>query len=134
MPMDLNRNDWIAFARVWMAGMTFLGAGLLLAPAFLPPESAWISKGTGTALLLVAASILFVVVFEALGKAGMGMTGPVASVLTAVFGYAGTIKVLASENPLLLAFILVYAFYTGWIGAVFVWIAWLRRSIFNRRP
>jgi hypothetical protein len=80
MPMDLNRNDWIAFARVWMAGMTFLGAGLLLAPAFLPPESAWISKGTGTALLLVAASILFVVVFEALGKAGMGMTGPVASV------------------------------------------------------
>ena len=114
--------------------MTFLGAGLLLAPVFLSPESVWISKGSGTALLLVTASILFVVVFEALRKAGSGKTGPVASILTAVFGYAGTIKVLDSENPLLLAFILLYAFYTGWIGAIFVWIAWLYRVILDRRP
>ena len=131
--MRLNRNDWLVFAWVWMAGMTFLGVGLLVAPAFLSPESVWISKGSGTALLLVTASILFVVVFEALGKSGMGKTGPVAGVLTALFGYAGTIKVLDGENPLLLAFILVYAFYTGWIGAVFIWIAWLGRVISNRR-
>lgn len=113
--------------------MTSLGAGLLLAPAFLPPESVWISKGSGTALLLVTASILFVAVFEALGKAGTGKTGTVASILTAVFGYAGTIKVLDSENPLLLAFILIYAFYTGWIGAIFIWIAWMYRLVFNSR-
>ena len=100
---------------------------------FLPPGSVWISKGSGTALLLVTASLLFVVVFEALGKAGLGKTGPVASILTAVFGYAGTIKVLDGENPLLLAFILIYAFYTGWIGAVFIWIAWMYRVIFDRR-
>ena len=113
--------------------MTFLGTGLLIAPVFLSPESVWISKGSGTALLLVTASILFIVVFEALGKAAMGKTGPVASILTAVFGYTGTIKVLDGENPLLLAFILIYAFCTGWIGVTFIWIAWLYRVIFDRR-
>ena len=126
--MGLNRNDWLVFASVWMIGMACLGIGLLVAPLFLPQENAWTSKGTGTALLLVAASILFVAVFE-----GKGTLVQIAGALTAVFGYAGTIKVLGSENSLLMAVIFVVTFYTGLIGMFSVWIAWMGRNVFSGR-
>ena len=114
--------------------MTCLGVGLLTVPALLPQESSWVSKASGTALLLVAASVLFVVVFEALAKAGRDRPANVASGLTAVFGYAGTLKVLESENTLLLAVVIVATFYIGWMGVAFVVIARLGRMIFKGRP
>lgn len=123
--MGLNRNDWIMFAWVWMTGMTCLGIGLLAAPFILPPESDWTRKGSGTALLLVAASILFVAVFE-----GKGKLVKVAGVLTAIFGYAGTISVLESENPLLMAIIIMVTLYTLLAGMALVWMAWMRRNVF----
>ena len=127
--MGLNRNDWLMFASAWVTGMTCLGIGLLVAPFFLPPENDWTSDGAGTALLLVAASILFVAVFE-----GRGALVQTAGILTAIFGYAGTIKVLENENPLLLSVLIAVTFYVGWISSVFVLIARFGRMIFTRRP
>ena len=116
-----------------MAGMTLLGLVLLTAPAFLDAESRWISKGAGTAMLLIAASILFVVVFEALAKVGRNTPVNAATGLTALFGYIGTIKVLESENALLLAVLVIATFYIGWMGVAFVVLARLGRIIFSRR-
>ncbi len=127
--MGFNRNDWRLFAWFWMIAMTCLGIGVLAAPFLLPPESDWIRKGAGTALLLVAASILFVAVFE-----GKGMLVKVAGALTAIFGYTGTIRVLESENPLLLAIIITVTLYVLWAGMFLVLMAWMRRNVFGGRP
>lgn len=50
--------------------MTCLGIGLLVVPAVSPFVSSWAREGLGTALLLVAASILFVAVIEVLPEIG----------------------------------------------------------------
>lgn len=131
--MRLNRNDWIAFASVWLAGMSCLGAGLLIAPFFLPAESNWVSPGSGTALLLVAASILFVAVLDPFTNARHEAPIRLAGILTALFGYIGTVQALEEENPLLLAVILVVTFYVAWVGGSFVFVIRLIRRVFNRR-
>lgn len=129
--MRLNRDDWIVFASVWLAGMGGLGVGLLLAPRVLPPESDWVNPGSGTALLLVAASILFVVVLDPLTRARGNRLLWVAGILTAVFGYAGTLQTLNEENPLLQAVMLVATFYFAWIGGVAVLAVRLFRRAFG---
>ena len=84
-------------------------------------------------MLLIAASILFVVVFEALAKVGRNNPVNAATGLTALFGYIGTIKVLESENVLLLAVLVIATFYIGWMGVAFVVLARLGRIIFSGR-
>ncbi len=113
--------------------MACLGIGLLVIREVLPSESDWTRDGIGTALLLVAASILFVVVFETLSKADKNLLATVASSLTAIFGYAGTMIILGSENSRLMAVAIVVTFYIGWIGMVFVLITRLARRIFTPR-
>lgn len=116
-----------------MAGMTCLGIGLLVVRVALPAESVWTRDGIGTALLLVAASIFFVVVFEALPGIGKNAIGTVASILTAIFVYAGTIVILARENSLLMGVILMFTFYLISTGIVVVWVIGLYRSTSNGR-
>ena len=131
--MGLRRNDWIAFASVWLAGMSCLGAGLLIAPLFLPAQSDWVSTGSNTALLLVAASILFVVVLDPFTNARHEPPIRLAGILTAVFGYIGTVRALGAENSLLLAVIIMVTFYVAWMGAAFVLAIRLLRRAFRRR-
>ena len=113
--------------------MACLGIGLMVIRAVLPSESDWTRDGIGTALLLVAASILFVVVFEALPNIGKSPLVFVASGLTAIFGYAGTMIILERENPLLMAVVVVATFYIGGIGIVFVLMVRLMGRIFTPR-
>lgn len=130
--MRLSRNDWIVFAWAWLAGMSCLGVGLLLAPRFLPPESGWVNSGSGPALLLVAASILFVVVLDPLTHAQGNRLLWVAGILTAVFGYVGTLQTLDEENPLLQAVMLVATFYVAWIaGGTVLAVRLFRRAFGN---
>ena len=56
-----------------------------------------------------------------------------ASILTAIFGYAGTIKVLEGETPLLMAVLLIATFYIALVGALAVWIVWMYRKLFSSR-
>lgn len=131
--MGLNRNDWIAFAWAWLAGMTCLGIGLLTVPFFLSAENDWISPGSGTALLLVAASVLFVVVIDPFTQVKRDRLIRLAGILTAFFGYAGTLKVLDAENPLLMTVLWLATFYIAWIGGAFVLAIRLARRAFRRR-
>ena len=112
--------------------MSCLGVGLLLAPRFLPPESGWVNSGSGPALLLVAASILFVVVLDPLTHAQGNRLLWVAGILTAVFGYVGTLQTLDEENPLLQAVMLVATFYVAWIaGGTVLAVRLFRRAFGN---
>lgn len=130
--MRLNRSDWIVFAWVWLAGMSCLGVGLLVTPRLLPPESGWLNPGSGPALLLVAASILFVVVLDPLTHDRGNRLLWVAGILTAVFGYAGTLQALDEENSLLRAVMLVATFYFAWIaGGTVLAVRLFRRAFGN---
>ena len=130
--MRLNRSDWIVFASVWLAGMSCLGVGLLVTPRLLPPESGWLNPGSGPALLLVAASILFVVVLDPLTHDRGNRLLWVAGILTAVFGYAGTLQALDEENSLLRAVMLVATFYFAWIaGGTVLAVRLFRRAFGN---
>ena len=113
--------------------MTCLGIGLLVVPAVSPFVSSWAREGLGTALLLVAASILLVAVIEVLPEIGKNAIVVVASSLTAIFGYAGTIVVLEEENSLLMGVILIVTLYVIATGIVIVWVGRLYRAIFNGR-
>ena len=129
----MNISDRVVFAWVWIIGVVCLGTGLSLSLLFLPDDSDWTRNGSGTALLLIAASFLFVVVFESLAQINWRTPVHAATSLTAVFGYAGTATVLMGENPLLFALILITTFYIGWVGALFVVIARIVRTIFGTR-
>ena len=129
----MNRSDWVLFAWVWMAGMTCLGIGLLVIPAVSPLVNSWTREGLGTALLLVAASILFVAVFEGLPKVGKNAIVIVASSLAAIFGYAGTIVVLEGENPFLMVVFLVFNIYLTLAGVAVVLMGRIYRATSNGR-
>lgn len=130
--MRLSRNDWIVFAWAWLAGMSCLGVGLLVTPRLLPPESGWLNPGSGPALLLVAASILFVVVLDPITHDRGNRLLWVAGILTAVFGYAGTLQALDEENSLLRAVMLVATFYFAWIaGGTVLAVRLFRRAFGN---
>ncbi len=86
-------------------------------------------RGQGTALLLIAASILFAAVFPTLGTNENRLVAA-ASVLTAMFGYAGTLIILEGENPFLLAIVIVFTFYLALIAFALVGIVRLIRRIF----
>ena len=127
--MRLNRGDWIAFAWAWLGGMTGLGGGLLIAPFFLAEESNWVDPGSGTALLLVAASILFVIVLDPFTQVRRDWLLRLAGILTAFFGYAGTLKVLDAENSLLMTVVWLATFYVAWLGGIFVLLIRLVKTL-----
>ena len=127
--MRLNRGDWIAFAWAWLGGMTGLGGGLLIAPFFLAEESNWVDPGSGTALLLVAASILFVIVLDPFTQVRRDWLLRLAGILTAFFGYAGTLKVLDAENSLLMTVVWLTTFYVAWLGGIFVLLIRLVKTL-----
>ena len=112
--------------------MTLLGIGLLVLRISFPSENGWVENGLGTALLLVAASILFVAVFEMLGRIAGNVLSTAAIALTAVFGYVGTMVILEKENTLMLAIVFLATFYVGWAGLTFMWIARVGRFLFAR--
>ena len=112
--------------------MSCLGVGLLVTPRLLPPESGWLNPGSGPALLLVAASILFVVVLDPITHDRGNRLLWVAGILTAVFGYAGTLQALDEENSLLRAVMLVATFYFAWIaGGTVLAVRLFRRAFGN---
>ena len=113
--------------------MTCLGIGLLVVPAVSPFVSSWAREGLGTALLLVAASILFVAVFEGLPRVGKNAIVVVASSLAAIFGYAGTIVVLEGENPFLMVVFLVFNIYLTLAGLAVAFMGRFYRAISNGR-
>ena len=90
----------------------------------------WTNSGIGTALLLVAASIFFVVVFDLLWALGDRSIAQAASIPTAVFVYDGTLAVLSGESPMLLAVVLICT-YIFVVGAYLVLSARFLFRIFN---
>jgi hypothetical protein len=90
-----------------------------------------LQRGQGTALLLIAASILFAAVFPTLGTNDDQLVS-LASVLTAMFGYAGTLIILSGENSILLAIVVAYTFYLALIAFALVGVVRLIRIIFAR--
>ena len=106
----MTSQDWEWMGWIWVVGLAVLGIGILVAPAVDAFPAGWVQPGQGTALLLIAASILFAAVFPALAT-GRSRLISIASALTALFGYAGTIVILAGENTLLLAIVVAYTIY-----------------------
>ena len=127
----MNRRDWERAGWVWVTGLTILGLILLIAARFRIDETFAFDAGLGTALSLVAAGILFAAVIPALGTSDNRLV-PVATVLTAMFGYGGTLIILFDEDPILLAIVLSYTFYLALLAFMLVGIVWLICSIFAK--
>ncbi len=106
----MTSQDWERMGWIWVVGLAVLGIAILVAPTIDTFPTDWVKPGQGTALLLIAASILFAAVFPALAT-GRSRLISIASALTALFGYAGTIVILAGENTLLLAIVVAYTIY-----------------------
>ena len=122
-------SDWVLLGWIWVLGLTALGIGVLFAPLTSVTIASEFQRGQGTALLLIAASILFAAVFPTLGTNENRLVAA-ASVLTAMFGYAGTLIILEGENPFLLAIVIVFTFYLALIAFALVGIVRLIRRIF----
>ncbi|MCE2499387.1 MAG: hypothetical protein J4G13_00810 [Dehalococcoidia bacterium] len=127
----MTTRDWVLLGWIWVAGLTLLGIGLLLAPRINAATATEFQRGQGTALLLIAASILFAAVFPTLGTNANQLVSS-ASVLTAMFGYAGTLIILPGENPILLAIVIVFTLYLAVMAFALVGIVRLIRIIFAR--
>ena len=105
----MTRNGWRIVNWVWAVAMNLIGLGLLLYPVvFLEKNTI---PGQGTALLLVAASILFAVVF-ATWDWRKNRLAAFASFSTAAFGFLGTSYILVEENSALLTILGVVSFYS----------------------
>ncbi len=122
-PADLRLLGWL-----WVVVQSLAGCALLLAPLVSGIPAEWFRPGQGTALLLIAASILFAAVFPTL-LTNPNRLVPTASVLTAVFGYSGTILILRNENEALLALLLGATFYLTLLGFGLIVLARLIASV-----
>ena len=80
----MSSPEWKLLGSVWVVGLTLLGMALLLAAQFGIDDTFTFDSGLGTALLLVAASILFAVVFPTL-RTTDNLLVTIAATLTAVF-------------------------------------------------
>ncbi len=105
----MRPGDWIGLGWVWVVWQTITGLGLLIAPLFSAVAAEWFGPGRGSALLLIAASILFAAVLPSFVISANRLV-PVAGLLTALFGYVGTGVVLDGENKTLLAFLIITTF------------------------
>ena len=104
-----------------------MGVGILLAPLV----SKQLGPGQGTARLLVAASILFTAVVPTLGTTENRLISS-AGVLTAIFGYTGTLIILGGENQILAAIILLYTVYLALSAFILVAIFHAIRTMFSQ--
>ena len=120
-------RQWTLLGLIWTAGFTVLGLGVLFAPIIIKQ----IRPGQGTALLLIAASILFAAVFPTLMITENRLVSA-AGVLTALFGYAGTLIILVEENPILAVIILSYTVYLALSAFILVAIFHVMRIVFSR--
>ena len=127
----MNRRDWERVGWVWVSGLTILGLVLLIAARFQIDAIFTFDSGLGTALLLVAAGILFAAAIPALGTSENRLV-PVATVLTAMYGYAGTLIILFDEDRILLAIVLSYTIYLALQAFMLVGIVWMIRTIFAK--
>lgn len=107
----MTSSWWRLAGGVWVAVMTLAGLGVVLFPIIFPPGPDNDFKGQGTAMLLVAASILFAVVFATWDWEKK--LAAFASFSTAVFGFLGTSYILAEENASLLAVLGIVTFYSA---------------------
>ena len=89
-------------------------------PIVDPWTKVWASKGQGAALLLVAACILFAVVYKAWNSRDRLLS--FASVATAVFGFLGTSYTLFNENQVLLIILSAIALYSLMIGMLLAFL------------
>lgn len=105
----MTRDAWRIVSWVWAVDMTLIGLGLLLYPVFFMDQNT--VTGQGTALLLVAASLLFTAVFATWDWRNNRIAA-FASFWTAVFGFLGTSYILADENSTLLAILIVVSLYS----------------------
>ena len=120
-------RQWIVLGWIWIVGFTVLGLGILLVPLVVRQ----LGPGQGTALLLVAASILFAAAFPTLVVTDNRLMST-AGVLTALFGYAGTLIILNGENPVLAAIILLYTIYLALSALILVAIFHAIERIFSQ--
>ena len=87
---------------------------MVVLPIVDPLTKVWVSEGQGTALLLVAACILFAVVYTTWNRKDWLLS--FASVATAIFGFLGTSYTLFNENQVLLTVLGAIALYFLMIG------------------
>lgn len=120
-------RQWTFLGWIWVVGFTVMGLGILFVPLVIKQ----LGPGQGTALLLVAASILFTAVLPTLGTTENRMASS-AGVLTAIFGYAGTLIILGGENPILAAIILSYTIYLALSAFILVAVFHVIRTIFSQ--
>ena len=111
----MGSREWKLLGSVWVIGLTLLGIALLVAARFGIDEIFAFDTGLGTALLLVAASILFAAVFPTL-RTTDNLLVTMSATLTAVFGYTGTMIILFDEDVLLCLIVLIYTFYLAFIA------------------
>ena len=117
-----------ALGWAWIACLSIVGAIVAAAPNIegLPPE--WFSDGIGVALQLIAAGIIFAAAFPTLARNPKSIVA-VAGMLTAVFGYLGTMMVLYDENQILLVFVLLLTLYPVLMTSGLLFVALFVREV-----
>ena len=119
--------DWKFIGWVWIALLSATGVSVLAIPDLATNTAEWFHPGQGTALQLIAAGIIFAAVIPTLAREGLLVS--VAGMLTAVFGYLGTMIILAGENAFLLSFVLVLTLYpAGFTFALLVIIRLIQKG------
>ena len=114
----------------WVACLAIVGFIVLVGAQLEGTPTGWFSPGEGVALQLIAAGILFAAVFPTLAKDLTSLVG-IAGMLTAVFGYAGTMLVLYDANPVLLVLVLLLTVYPMSMASLLLSFAVLMREAFG---
>jgi hypothetical protein len=113
---------------VWVIFFVIEGLLILAGPFAHPTIRAFLDQGQGTALLLIAASILFVAIATTASETRPQPLVNISTWLTAVFGFSGTLIILANENPVLAVLVVTPPVYGLWITfAVILTIRFFRQ-------
>ena len=114
----------------WITCLTVVGLIVLIGSQLESAPTGWFSPGQGVALQLIAAGVLFAAAFPTLAKDFASLVG-IAGILTAVFGYAGTMLVLYDANPVLLVLVLLLTVYPMAMAALLLSFAVMVREMFG---
>ena len=121
------RKGWRIASWAWVVMMNLIGWGLFLYPIIFYDDEPL--PGQGTAMLLIAATLLFAVVSNTWDWRNNRLV-TFASFSTAVFGFLGTSYTLVEENPPLLTVLGIVSLYSVGAGLMLTFpVAYIARRI-----
>ena len=111
----MNHTVWQRTRWLWVLSLSIWGCALVVLPITPLRREPFFAEGLGTALLVTAAGIFIVAVFEVSRQNKLLF---VAGGLSGFFGFVGACYTLASENKPLLAFLFMANLYSLTMGVI----------------